>query len=74
MKFQDVPVLAIMFLLMMILVLAFTGCTSLPKTCDRFGMDTEYVLVKSTESETLGETKTVTQFKCAPRKYKSKTY
>jgi outer membrane biogenesis lipoprotein LolB len=63
----------IVFLVMALVVLLLTGCTtSMAKTCDRFGMDTEYVLVKSTDSETLGETKTITQFKCTPRKYKAR--
>jgi len=65
--------LAILFLSIVATVLIFTGCTSgLSNTCKKFGMVTDHVLVEAIDSETLGESKTVTQFKCVPKKYKEK--
>lgn len=65
--------LAILFLSIVATVLIFTGCTSgLANTCSKFGMVTDHVLVKAVDSDTLGESKTVTQFKCVPKKYKDK--
>ena len=61
-------------LLSLLTLTLFSSCVSggLANTCSRFGMVTDHVLVKAIDSETLGESKTVTQFKCVPKKYKEK--
>lgn len=60
-------------LILAIAVVLLTGCTtSLESTCDRFGMDTSLVKVRAVNSETLGETKVITEFNCKPRLYKVK--
>lgn len=63
-----------MKLVILSLSLIFTGCMSsgLGKTCDKFGQDVEWVKVKSIDSDTLGASQTVIEFKCSPRKYKVK--
>jgi hypothetical protein len=64
--------LFIIALIIAIFCSLLTGCQSsgLASTCDRFGMDTATVTVYAVSSETRGASKTITQFKCLPRKYK----
>ena len=52
----------------------FSSCMSggLANTCSKFGMVTDHVLVKAVDSDELGASKTVTQFKCVPKKYKDR--
>jgi hypothetical protein len=57
-----------------IITTIFTGCmtNSLSNTCKKFGMVTDHVLVYAVDSDELGASKTVTQFKCVPKKYKDR--
>lgn len=54
--------------------LILTGCMSngLGKTCEKFGMSTEYVEVIAVDHEVLDKAYTQTSFKCVPKtRYKS---
>lgn len=59
---------------LLLVACTITSCSSsgLAGTCSRFNMDTDYVIIEALDSETLGASKTVTKFKCVPRKYKVK--
>ena len=63
-----------MRLLIVLSSLILTGCMSngLGKTCEKFGMSTEYVEVIAVDHEVLDKAYTQTRFKCVPKtRYKS---
>lgn len=56
-------------ILLIITSIMFTGCMSsgLGKTCQKFGMETEYVNVIALDHEVLDKAYTKTVFKCVPK-------
>lgn len=63
-----------MKIVLLISSLFLTGCMSggLGKTCEKFGMDTQYVEVIAVDHEVLDKAYTQTRFKCVPKtRYKS---
>lgn len=61
-------------LLSLLTLTLVSSCVSnvLSNTCSKFGMVTDHVLVYAVDSDELGASKTVTQFKCVPKKYRDK--
>lgn len=58
----------------LLIIVTITSCQSsgLGKTCERFGMTTEYVDVIAVDHEVLDKAYTQTRFKCVPKtRYKS---
>jgi hypothetical protein len=61
-------------ILLIITSVMFNGCMSsgLGKTCQKFGMETEYVDVIALDHEVLDKAYTKTTFRCTPKtRYKS---